>query len=236
MVWPVLWPDPFVYRGSVTSGFGLKGTYFGRNIKGFYFENDLVNFKEGFNMYKIPASVFESINDYGNDKEKSVLHVLTPMRISVNNEFFPRIPKKNHKAVRTALGLTKPATIEFTDDEMMVHDKQGNVARTEKMSDFNFVQFGAIRTMPIAPPAYTYSMTMVIGVQERFYYVLNPNFMVFQRLSPLLKQQGVTVEDPFDIASLPSNEERENYFNKFYVERIKGTNYPLQLKWMPFLI
>lgn len=30
-------------------------------------------------MYKIPASAFESINDYGNDKEKSVLHVFTPM-------------------------------------------------------------------------------------------------------------------------------------------------------------
>ncbi|GEN94137.1 hypothetical protein [Pediococcus ethanolidurans] len=187
-------------------------------------------------MHRIPASVFESINNYENDKEKTVLHVFTPMQISVNDELFPHVPKKNHKITRKAFGLSKPSTIEFTNDEMMVHDQQGKVTRTEEINEFKFVQFGTIRTMPVGPPVYTYTLTMVISVADRFYYVLNPNFTVFQRLTPILKQHAVTVEDPFDIASLPSNAEREHYFNMFYEKRAKETNYPLQLEWMPLLL
>ncbi len=188
-------------------------------------------------MYEIPSSAFESINDYGNDKEKAVLHVFTPMRISVDGKIFPQLPKKDHGALKKfskkAAVINNPALIEFINDEIKIHDEQGNVIRTEKIDTVDFVQFGALRTFMVFP-AYTFAMTMVIGVHDQHYYVVNPNFTPFQLLTPILKQHSVTIEDPFDIAKLPSNEQREDYFGNSYEQKIKGTNYPLSLEWWPF--
>lgn len=188
-------------------------------------------------MYKIPPSAFESINDYGNDKEKSVLHVFTPMRISIGGRVFPHHPKKDHGVLRKFSKkdavVNNPALIEFTDDEIKIHDEQGKVIRTEKIGTFDFVQFGALRTFMVFP-AYTFAMTMVVGAHGQHYYVVNPNFTPFQLLTPILKQQSVAIEDPFKIAGLPSNEQREDYFGNAYEQKIKGTNYPLSLEWWPF--
>ncbi|WP_412989089.1 hypothetical protein ACLJJ6_08965 [Pediococcus siamensis] len=197
-------------------------------------------------MYLIPSSAFETINNYSSNKDKTVLRGFTQLRVAINGQIFPRVPKKQQgkaaKATRVALGLGKPAEIAFTNDEMKVYNVDGEVARTERIEDFEFVQFGALRTFPfqfgsmLFVPSYTYSLTLVVGVGTRHYYILNPNFTVFQLLAPILKEKGIKIEDPFDIADLPSDSKRENYFNKFYEKRAEGTTYPIQAKWVPLLV
>lgn len=184
-------------------------------------------------MYLIPASAFKLTTSFSAAKATDMEKCFTSMRISVDGETYPHFPKKGNgesvKLARKFLGLPATSTIEFTQDEMKAYDQTNQVVETEKIADFQLVQFGVIRKMGFAMgmPLLTCAMTMAIVTKEKNYYVINSNFTPFKPLASLFKAQGVTVGDPFDITSLPDNEKRDEYFNKDYEDKIKGTNYPI---------
>ncbi|WPC16574.1 hypothetical protein N6G94_05070 [Pediococcus inopinatus] len=184
-------------------------------------------------MYMIPASAFKMVNSFSTDKVKAVTESFTSMRILVGGKEYPTFPKKANsemvKIGRSFLGLPAAATVEFTQDEMKIHNEKDQVVKNEKIEDFQNVQFGVIRKMGFAArvPFLTSAMTIAIKMQDQSYYILNSDFTPFKELVALFKAQSVNVEDPFNIASLPSNEKRDEYFNKNYEELCKGTNYPV---------
>lgn len=201
--------------------------------KNFYSENNLVNLKEGFIMYKIPASAFKLTTSFSAAKDQNMKKCFTSMRISVDGQRYPHFPNKENgesvKLARKVFGLPAMSTIEFTQDEMKVHDQKDQIVESEKIATFQRVQFGVIRKMGFGGrvPLLTCAMTMAIVTEQQNYYVINSSFEPFNALVALFKAQGVSVEDPFDITSLPSNEKRDVYFNKDYEDKIKGTNYPI---------
>ncbi|KRN51719.1 hypothetical protein IV84_GL000899 [Pediococcus damnosus] len=185
----------------------------------------------------IPASAFKMTNSFSVDKAGTLTKSFTSMRISIGGQVYPKFPLKTNgeaaKIARGFLGLPATSTIEFTENEMKVHDKEDKVVKVEKISDFQLVQFGVIRKMgfamrvPMRVPMLTSAMTMAVVTNDQNYYILNSDFTPFKQLVDLFKAQSVEIEDPFDIASLPNNDKRDEYFNKTYEDRIKGTNYPI---------
>ncbi|AMV69217.1 Hypothetical protein ADU73_0811 [Pediococcus damnosus] len=162
-------------------------------------------------MHKIPSTAFAKAGIYEKEKVDYIKKCFTPMRVSINDQIFPRSQKnsdkESHKIGRKIFGLATPETIEFNDTEIRVIDKDKKVVETTKATDVQYIQFGVIRRMTtyMWSPVFYYELTMTLGTSSGNYYLLNGDFAVYEQLKAWGEKQNIEIEDPFELASITTD-------------------------------